>query len=381
MQEGKGRNATQWAAEMAGSTAGSVETSPGAAAGRLRSLDAMRGLAITAMIFVNVPGALVWPQLQHAAWNGLTVADLVFPAFLVAVGGSLAVGRRPRWVRVGRRVVVLIALGLVVNRASFTGPLRYPGVLQRIAVCYLIASIVVRLPRVFVVGVAVFLLAQYGAVLRVGGMSATRSFGGRVDIAVFGQRHIYHGYRYDPEGLIGSVAAAASVLIGYLVMDWIRGQPRALRTAGLVAAFAGAVAALGWLVNVVQPVNKRMWTPSYTLVTAGAALIAFALFYITVDVARLRWLGLPFEVIGANAIVVYVASELGDAGLHRIKTLAAPCTHLPCRVLDGHDWIYQHWFAPWAGARPGSLLFSAAFIGVLWIVAALLWRAKLFVRV
>ena len=359
----------------------SDEVSMRAAGSRLKTLDAVRGLAIAAMIFVNVPGALVWPQLKHAAWNGLTIADLVFPAFLLVVGGSLAVGRPPTWTRVIRRVVALIVLGLVVNRASFTGPLRYPGVLQRIAVCYLIASLVVRLPKPFVVAVVGFLLAQYGALLRIGGMTATRSLGGTVDIAVFGQRHLYHQYRYDPEGLIGSVAATASVLIGFLVIGWVRTAPRTLRTAELIAAAAGGMAALGWAVNVVQPVNKRMWSPAYTLVTAGAALLAFAAVYVLVDVACWRWAAWAFEVIGANAIVVYVASELGDAGLHRVKTLAAGCTHLPCRIVDGHDWIYQHWFAAWAGTRPGSMLFSVAFTGVLWILAALLWRARLFVRV
>lgn len=359
----------------------SDEVSMSAVGSRLRSLDAVRGVAIAAMIFVNVPGASVWPQLQHAPWNGLTVADLVFPAFLLVVGASLAVGRQPSWTRIVRRVASLIVLGLIVNRASFTGPLRYPGVLQRIALCYLVASLVVRLPRRFVVAVVVVLLAQYGAILRIGGMSATRSLGGTVDIALFGQRHIYHQYRYDPEGLIGSVAATATVLIGFLVIGWVRTAPRTLRTAGLTAAVAGGLAALGSVINVVQPVNKRMWSPAYTLVTAGATLVVFAAVYVLVDVARWRRAARAFEVIGANAIVVYVASELGDAGLHRVKTLAAGCTHLPCRIVDGHDWIYQHWFATWAGARPGSLLFSAAFTGVLWILAALLWRARLFVRV
>ena len=359
----------------------SDEVSLRAPGSRLKSLDAVRGLAIAAMIFVNVPGALVWPQLQHATWNGLTVADLVFPAFLVVVGGSLAVGRPPSWTRVLRRVVALIVLGLIVNRVSFTGPLRYPGVLQRIAVCYLIATLVVRLPKPFVAAAVVFLLAQYAALLRIGGMSATRSLGGSVDIAVFGQRHIYHQYRYDPEGLIGSVAATASVLIGFLVIDWVRTAPRTLRTAELIAAAAGGMAALGWAINALQPVNKRMWTPAYILVTAGAALLAYAAFYVLVEVAGWHWSAWPFAVIGANAIVVYVASELGDAGLHRVKTLATDCVHLPCQIVDGHDWIYRHWFAAWAGTRPGSLLFSVAFTGVLWIVAALLWRARLFVRV
>jgi predicted acyltransferase len=333
------------------------------------------------MILVNNPGDAVWPQLTHAAWNGLTVADVVFPAFLTAAGASLALSRPPTAWRVARRAVTLVVLGLVVNRATFSGPWRYPGVLQRIAVCYLIASLVVRLRRRTVVMVTAALLIGYCVILRAGGMTPTHSLGGTIDVALFGRRHMYHGYGYDPEGLLGSVAATASVLIGYLTVGWLRSRERSGRTVAALVGLAAGLAVVGWSLDRVVPVNKRLWTPSFTLVCAGAGVLAVALLYLVIEVARLGMAARLLEVIGANAIAVYVASELGDAGLHRIKTLATPCAPGSCVVTDGHAWLYHHWFASWAGSRPGSLLFSLAFILVLWAAAALLWQAKLFVRV
>jgi len=237
------------------------------------------------MIFVNVSGAAVWPQLEHAAWNRLTIADLVFPGFLVAMGASLAVGRTPTPLRVIRRVMILFVLGLAVNRASFDGPWRYPGVLQRIAVGYLLAVVIVRQPRRFAVWATIMLLVGYWVVLRVGGMSAARSWPGAVDMAIFGQAHMYHQYAYDPEGLVGSLAATATVLIGFLAVSWLRSRAPTVRTGAVFAAAAAGLAAVGFAVGRVQPINKRMWTPGFTLVTAGLTLLALAGLYLLIEVA------------------------------------------------------------------------------------------------
>lgn len=347
----------------------------------MSSLDALRGLAIVAMILVNAQGDTVWPQLTHAAWNGITLADLVFPAFLVAAGAALAVGRPAGPGRLCRRVLSLVALGLIVNRVSFGGPWRYPGVLQRIALCYLLAAVTLRMPRRATAGIAVALGVAYALVLHLGGATMTHSFGATVDVAVFGRRHLYHQYGYDPEGLIGSVAATTSVLIGYLAVRWLASASRSTRSAAMLAAWAGVLVGAGWALDGVVPINKRLWSPSFTLVSAGIALVVLAGLYEMIEVGGYRLPGRVLEVIGANAIAVYVASELGDAGLHRIRFSTASCARGPCQTIDAHLWIYRHWFASWAGARPGSLMFSLAFTALLWGFAALLWRARLVVRV
>jgi predicted acyltransferase len=333
------------------------------------------------MVFVNAPGAVVWPQLTHSGWNGLTVADVVFPMFLLAVGASLAVSRPPGWRRVARRVAALVVLGLIVNRVTFTGPLRYPGVLQRVALCYLVAAVTVRWPRKAVAWATLVLLVGYGAILIFGGNTPPHSVGAALDIDLFGRAHLYHQLDYDPEGLLSSLAATATVLLGYLAVGWLEGQARTARTSALFAGWAAALAAGGVALQSVVPINKRLWTPSFTLVTAGVALSVLVVLYAAVELARRPFLAWPFEVIGVNAVAVYVVSELGDAGLHRIKVSSMRCVRLPCAAVDAHTWLYQHWFASWAGARSGSLAFSLAFTVLLWSMAFWLWRAKVIVRV
>lgn len=338
---------------------------PDPSSSRFASLDALRGLAIAGMIFVNVPGAPVWPQLSHAAWNGLTFADVVFPAFLFTVGCSLAVGGRPDTRRVARRVILLVALGLIVNAATFSGPLRYPGVLQRIALCSLLAVLIVRLPLVAVTATAVVLLGGYALLLRGGGMTPDHSIASTIDVALFTRHHLYHGFSYDPEGLVSSIAATASVLLGYLTMAWLRVQRRGVAAPLVVAAVGLALIGAARALDPVVPINKRLWTPTFTLVTGGIAMCALSLLFAVVEVGGARKLAWPFRVIGANAIVIYVVSELAAAWLDRTGR---------------HADVYANWFVPWAGTRGGSLAFSGAFLALLWGLAALLWRARIIVR-
>jgi predicted acyltransferase len=318
------------------------------------------------MIFVNVPGSPVWPQLSHAPWDGLTAADVVFPAFLFTVGCSLAVARLPSAPRIARRVVLLVALGLVVNRATFDGPLRYPGVLQRIAICYLLGVLTVRLPRTAVAAFTLALLGGYALLLRSGGMTPGHSVAATVDVALFGRRHLYHGFSYDPEGLVSSIAATASVLLGFLTMAWLRARSRSRVTAAGLLAGGLALVLAGRTLDSVVPINKRLWTPSFTLVTAGMAVCALAVLFALIELGGAKQLAWPFQVIGANAIVVYVVSELAGAWLDRTHT---------------HGRIYADWFVPWAGTRGGSLAFSVAFLALLWCLAAAMWRAHIIVRV
>lgn len=349
---------------------------------RLASLDAFRGLALALMVFVNVPGADVWPQLRHAAWDGCTVADLVFPAFLFAMGASMAFGRPPTAARTMRRVLLLVGVGLLINYAATRSPVRYPGVLQRIAFDFALASLIIRLPRRVVAGVAVGLLVVSGWVLYRYGASPTRSLESTVDQAVFGRAHLYLGMPYDPEGLVSSVASLATVLVGYLVGTWLRAAPRSPATAGRLAAASVVGLLLAGPARSVAAVNKQLWTPSYTILTAAVCGLVLAAVFLVCDVGPRpgRVLVLPLVVIGANSLVVYAGSELAAIGLLRVVTPAGPCGPEGCPTTSGYAWLAQHLFASWAGVRYGSLLFSFAFVALFWLLAALLWRARLFVR-
>jgi predicted acyltransferase len=262
--------------------------------------------------------------------------------------------------------VLLVVLGLIVNIATFPGPLRVPGVLQRIALCYLLAVLVVRVPRLAVAGVAILLLAGYVLVLRSGGMTPDHSAAASLDVALFGRRHLYHGFGYDPEGVLSSIAATTTVLLGYLTMSWLRTRPRSVVTGALVLSTGIALVVAGRALDPIVPINKRLWTPSFTLLTAGLTVCALAVLFVLIEVAVARRVAWPFEVLGANAIVLYVVSELSEAWLGRTGL---------------HARIYEGWFALWAGARLGSLAFSFTFLLVLWGFAAALWRAHIIVRV
>jgi predicted acyltransferase len=302
---------------------------------RVESLDVVRGLAVAGMIVVNNPGdwTAVFPPLLHAYWTGLTIADLVFPAFIFVMGAAIPFAferrRAARW-SVGElyrhvfvRVVALVAFGLALNAVSAwptISPLRYPGVLQRIAVAYLAASIVVlhlRPSRWLVVAAA--LLIGHWAVLALvpfsnqpaGTMTPEHNLARFLDTLVFGSHALT--IPIDPEGLLGTLSASATAVLGAAAGEWIR--PAAPKPAGLgrvraLGAAGAAALTLGMIWSSVLPLSKPLWTGSFVLVTAGLTTLALALIDVVVDVNGLRRWSRPFVWLGVNALAIYVGSEI-----------------------------------------------------------------------
>lgn len=368
---------------MTNSVARVQERSASSERTRLTSLDALRGMAIAGMIFVNAAGADVWSELRHAGWDGVTLADLVFPMFLFAMGASMALGRPPSTRRVVRRVAILFAIGLVLNALTTPGPLRYGGVLQRIAVDYAIAAAIIRLPKRAIVAISVAVLVGYTGILLAFGHGPMDSAAGSVDRWLFGRAHLNAGGLYDPEGLISTLASVVTVLIGFLVGDWIRRAARIAMTPIRLLASAGVLAAIGAVLSALVPLNKKLWSPSFILVTAAFSILVFACTFWLCDVGknRGRWLAVPFSIMGANALLLYVISELGEILFHRTYTSELTCSGARCGAETLHVWIYSHGFDSWAGARVGSLAYSLVFLGVLWLIALVLWRRRIFIRV
>lgn len=351
---------------------------------RLVSLDPLRGLAVAGMIVVNNPGdgAHVYPALVHAPWNGVTFADAVFPTFLFVVGASLAQSApTPR--RVARRVALLVALGLVVNGFPDydLATLRYPGVLQRIALCYLVAALVVRLlPRWARVLTGAALLGGYWwlmtrvAVPGVGAgvLTPHGNLAGWVDRAVFGEAHLYRGGTagYDPEGLLSTLPAVVTVLAGCWAGAWLRHRPRGVRTAAGLAVAAVLAAFATVVLHPAVPVNKRLWTPSFVTLTAAVSLGALAAAHLLTDVPGRPGPLAPFVVMGRNAIIAYVGADLLSGALQRSSLHGTPA----------YDWLYRHGFEPLLGPLPGSLAFAVAMATVWFGVLALLWHRRVFVR-
>ncbi len=371
---------------------------PRADRGRLVSLDVFRGITIAAMLLVNNPGSWshIHPPLRHAEWHGWTPTDLIFPFFLFIVGVAMTYSfgkrlragadRRRLLGKAARRAVVLVVLGLLLHAFPWwnldPGSLRLPGVLQRIGVAYFAASVVVLYTNSKGQVAATFaLLLGYWAIMALvpvpgygaGSLTPEGNPGAYLDRLVFGTDHLWQYSRtWDPEGLLSTLPAVASVLMGVLAGQWIR-SPRApaRTTAGLVTAGVAAIA-VGALWGTIFPINKNIWTSSYAVFTSGMALCFLAICYWVVDVRRWRaWTG-PFVFFGMNAIAAYFLSGI----FARITTMI--------EVADGvslKTWVYEHLFASWAGPVNGSLAYALAFVliwlGPMWV----LYRKRIFLKV
>ncbi|MBO9713592.1 MAG: DUF1624 domain-containing protein [Sphingomonas sp.] len=312
--------------------------------GRLTALDALRGLAVAGMILVNSPGdwRISWPQLHHADWHGWTLADFVFPGFLFSAGMALGLSF-PRtvdgalWHKVLKRVALLMLIGLALNLLPDLNlaTLRIPGILQRIALCYLLglaigvatgrrdaAGRVTFSPEWLGVAAAGLLLLYWVLLATVGGgqLDPAGNLGARIDRAVFTVSHLWlygtdasGAVVYDPEGLLSTIPATANLLAGMIAgIAWRRRGEGAwpwLLGAGV------ALLVLGLALDPWVPINKRIWTPSFALLSIGVALAVLVLLGALLRARPGRWVAAPLMVLGGNAILAFILSQLlGVAG-------------------------------------------------------------------
>lgn len=354
------------------------------ATARLASVDALRGCTVAAMLLVNDPGSwdAVYAPLEHATWHGCTPTDLVFPFFLFIVGVSSALALGPRLDRQAARTPMLlaalwraariVALGLAINLLAWwllpNAHLRLPGVLQRIGLCFAaVAAIALYLrPRAQWL-VLIALLVGYGLLLQWGGTLAPfDNVASRFDHVVFGST-VYQidaatGRGHDPEGLLSTLPALATTLLGLLAGHWLR--VRNLRAIGLlgIAAFA-----LGFVWSFWQPFNKNLWTSSFALWTAGWASLALLAFHWAIDVRGWPAWGRRF---GVNAIAAYAGSELMQI------LLPAFGWQVPL-----YHFLLADWLTPLAGAHLASLTWAIAFVFLWWLIASALDRRGVFIRI
>ena len=375
---------------------------------RLTSLDVFRGIAIASMILVNNPGSwdYVYPPLDHAEWNGCTPTDLIFPFFLFAVGAAMSFSlskyteeKPPKstvyW-RILRRATLLFLLGLLLNSFSIFldvflngspienfGKIRILGVLQRISLAYLLAAIAILnlSSRNLRILAATLLLGYWGALtlIPVPGYGANLltpegNLGAYIDRLILGTQHLYRQGQYDPESLLGTLPAIATVLAGYFTTQWLRVQPIKTRTTWNLVIFGLASLTIGQLWGFWFPINKQLWTSSYVLFTAGWAILLLAICYETIEVRRWQW-GRAFEIMGLNAIFVFVAS--GFVARILLKTHIGSGQKPPTT----YTWIYENFFRPWAGAMNGSLAFALTTVLFWWVILYLMYRRGWFLKI
>jgi predicted acyltransferase len=366
---------------------------PTAPATRLVALDVFRGITMAGMVIVNNPGDwshVYWP-LRHAEWHGWTPTDLIFPFFLFIVGVAVTLSRKTaRWEGIVRRTAIIFGLGLFLNLYPRfdLGSLRIPGVLQRIAICYGIAAALFhatagdrrRQGIVLAITAAVLMVAYWLVMTLVpapGGVAGDLSRAG--NLAAWLDRTLLPGHiyrpEYDPEGLLSTVPAVATTLVGCVTGVWITSAAtQSRKTTGLVAAGVAGVL-LGYAWNVVFPINKALWTSSYVALTAGLALLLLALCYWLIDVRGWRGWTKPFIILGSNAITLYVLSGL------LVDTLSIIDVGGADKPVSASTWIYTHLFAPLASPYNASLLYAFAHLAVLFVVLAWMYRRRMFLRV
>jgi predicted acyltransferase len=404
---------------------------------RILSIDVLRGLTIALMIVVNDAGdgAHYWWPFEHAEWNGYTPTDLVFPTFLFLVGCSIVFSMAGRLARgidrtslalhVIRRSLLIILLGWFLTLMPYfhLTTLRFYGVLARIGLCYLVAGLLfirVQRPRTLVV-ITAALLIGYWMLMRyvpIPGIGTPTHEIGMLDqdqnlvawldrhVVAFTQQYLHTGRLYekvrDPEGLLSTLPAVATTLLGILTSLWMRrmtSRTSRPRTAGLEAsvprfnelttsigliAFGVLSLAVGYLWSHWFPINKKLWTSSYVLIAAGWALLLLGAIYWLLDVkqahlkskliAALIW---PFQVFGSNAIAAYTISIV----FIKLMILINVGTLPNGRSLTLLGWVYRHIFAFHGSTPLTSHGFALAFTLFCFLPIWCLWRKKIFLKI
>jgi predicted acyltransferase len=356
--------------------------------GRLLSLDVFRGLTVMGMTVVNNPGdwGHIYPPLEHAEWNGCTPTDLVFPFFLFIVGVSiayaLASAKRtdaplgPIIARVARRAAILFGLGVLTSLYPHFdfGSVRIMGVLQRIALVYFACSCLYlvtgwRTQLALLVGV----LISYAALMQLvpvpgfgpANLEPTTNLGAWVDRTILSEQHLWAQSRtWDPEGLLGTLPALGTGLLGMLAGQWLRwpsatplSKPSGLAVAGVVAAVLGLV----W--NNWFPINKALWTSSYVLLAGGLALLVLATLYWVCDVRGYRSWAKPAVAFGVNAIAVFFFSAILSRTFSLVR-LPGPAGS----PVGFKEWLYEWGIKPFFADPRNASVAGAVVCLLIWLV-------------
>lgn len=392
-----------------------MENNLPAGSGRLLALDVLRGMTVAGMILVNNPGSwgAVYAPLRHASWNGLTPTDLVFPLFMFIMGVSTYLSLRKydfacsgaavRKILV--RTAVIFAVGLAVgwfSRFCFSmqslaeqgvplwervarsannfDRIRVLGVLQRLALSYGAGALIaVTVRRRAIPWIAAGLLAAYGLILLSGnGFDLSPdNVVAVVDRAVLGEAHMYRGegFPFDPEGLLSTVPSVAHVLIGFCIGRALVSEEELKLKILKILRWGALLMLAGWLLGYLCPVNKKVWSPSFVLLTCGVAASALALLMWTINVRGHRRWSRFFEVFGVNPLFLYVTASVLSVVLLAVR--------VPCggETMSLQAVVYSHGLRPWLGDYPASLAYPLLLVGAVWLIGLPLYRKRIYVKI
>ena len=393
---------------------------------RYYSLDIFRGATVAFMIMVNNPGSWghIYSPLEHASWNGCTPTDLVFPFFLFAVGNAMAFvmprlqtnGTAYFLKKVFKRTILIFLIGLFLNWSPFVmwqnnnlvfkswtwtdaegvqHGIRILGVLQRIAIAYCLASLIVyffKTKGAYIVAASI-LLIYWGLCVALGNppdpLSINGFFGTAIDKNILGELHIYHGegIAFDPEGLASMLTPVVQVIFGYFVSQYIQEKGKTyqmlsnLFVAGLILCFVG----LFW--NLSFPLNKKIWTSSFTVYTTGLAILVLGVLIYLVEFknAKGRWSRF-FDVFGKNPLFIFVLSGFLPRVLGLIRIPNGISDEGKLLYTSPFGWFYEHVCKNLIGAltpdeRLASLFYAICMIIFYWLIVYVLDKKKIYIRV
>ena len=389
---------------------------------RFYSLDVFRGATVALMILVNNPGSWghIYPPLEHAPWHGVTPTDLVFPFFLFAVGNAMAfvlpkleaAGEGVFWKKIIKRTLLILLIGLFLNWFPFIkwqadhlvgkpwayvtdeGKLmgvRVFGVLQRIALCYFFASVIAHYFKqrgAFVV--SAFILLAYWFICVAANPADPYSlagwFGTKIDLAIAGEAHVYkgEGLPFDPEGLMSLPAAIVQVIFGWLAGSYIlqKGKTNEMVNGLFVAGCVLILAGYCW--DMVFPINKKIWTSSYAVYTTGLALLILAVMIYVIEFKgwKGKWSRF-FDVFGKNALFIFVLSGTLPRLLALIRIPGAIGADGKLNYLTPFGWFYENVCKRILVSEPraGSLIYALCFITMMWFLAWILDKKKIYIKV
>ncbi|MDX5339436.1 MAG: heparan-alpha-glucosaminide N-acetyltransferase domain-containing protein [Cyclobacteriaceae bacterium] len=369
---------------------------------RYLALDVLRGMTIAFMIIVNTPGSWnnLYAPLAHASWHGFTPTDLVFPLFLFVVGNAMSFSLKklgemsPKnfYKKVFKRAFLIFAIGWLLNAFPFFDyneggemvfidltAVRFMGVLQRIALSYLLAALVLfwggeRLGWIYS-GAA--LLGYWALAYLFGEPGDPYSLTGnaqiKLDLALIGEKRMYtgEGIPFDPEGLLSTLTSTVNVIAGFIVGKLIQKRGNSRETVKILLISGIILIAISYLWDIVFPINKKIWTSSYTLLTIAWGEILLAGLIYSVEIQKLNKWTYFFQAFGRNPLILYVLSGI-------VITVFSMFS-IGETTLKG--WIYQNLFTSWLGPKNASFLFALSYMLLIWVIGYMMDKKKIYIKV
>jgi len=370
---------------------------------RFLSLDVFRGLTIALMIVVNTPGtgAQLYPYLVHAKWFGFTLADLVFPSFLFAMGNamSFSMGRMKQapvgevWQKIIKRTVIIFLLGYLMYWFPFFkigadggwmlkpfAETRVMGVLQRIALCYFFASVIFYYlsEKAALIISGVLLLGYWGILYLFGQpgceLEMATNAGSKFDLAVLGIGHIYKkdAIPFDPEGILSTLPAIVNVIGGYLAGIFIRKKGKSFEGIAKLLMVGFSLFALAEWWNLIFPISKKLWTSPFVLLTVGLDLSIMAILIYAIELQKVKVGVKFFDVFGKNPLFIYLFSELFYVALRLIPAGSG---------MDVFQWVSERIFQAIFPGAFGVLATAIAFTLLCWSLGWWLDKKKIYIKI